>query len=139
MFAMIDTKGATHIAIYVPQEGAHLSLPALAGMLENNAVFIRKGWRELALCEPEMTIVLGDTIKTDESEAGEIMVVTPSSAVIDNGFVIASPEVLVSNKVALAKKEETIARISTELAHVKQQLAAANERIAYLLSQEVEG
>ena len=37
MFAVIETNGATHIAINIPMEGADRSLPALAAMLENEA------------------------------------------------------------------------------------------------------
>jgi hypothetical protein len=56
MFALIDTKNATHIAINIPLEGADKTIPALAGMLESNAVFIRKEWRSVATVEPEMSI-----------------------------------------------------------------------------------
>lgn len=45
MFAVIETNGATHIAIHVPHQGAEKSLPALARMLEENATFIRTGYR----------------------------------------------------------------------------------------------
>ncbi|MFM1799063.1 MAG: hypothetical protein RLZZ117_1341, partial [Cyanobacteriota bacterium] len=34
MFALIETNGATHIAIHIPHDGADKSIPALVGMLE---------------------------------------------------------------------------------------------------------
>jgi len=44
MFAQIQTNGATHIIIHIPHEGSEKSLPQLAAMLEQNAVFIQDGY-----------------------------------------------------------------------------------------------
>lgn len=128
MFAIIETNGANHIAIHIPKEGADKSLPALAAMLENNATFINKGWREINIVTPKMSITLGDKFETESDDAGELLI-KASSDVINEDFVIAKPESFISNKKALAKKQEEIDRLRSELQSVKYQLDAANARI----------
>lgn len=131
MFAVIETNGATHIAINIPKEGADRSLPALAAMLENNATFIRQNWRDIETVKPRMGITLGTIYEVKDSDAAEI-VIQANPETIDESFVIASPEVFVSNKAALAKKDAEIDRIRKELDFTKQQLSAAKERIEEL-------
>ena len=131
MFAVIETNGATHIAINIPKEGADRSLPALAAMLENNATFIRQNWRDIETVKPRMGITLGNTYEVKDSDAAEL-VIQANLETIDESFVIASPEVFVSNKAALAKKDAEIDRIRKELDFTKQQLSAAKERIKEL-------
>lgn len=131
MFAVIETNGATHIAINIPKEGADRSLPALAAMLENNATFIRQNWRDIETVKPRMGITLGNTYEVKDSDAAEL-VIQANLETIDESFVIASPEVFVSNKAALAKKDAEIDRIRKELDFTKQQLSAAKERIEEL-------
>ena len=122
MFAFIDTKNATHIAINIPQQGADKTIPALVGMLENNAVFIRKGYGTLETCAPEMSIQLGDKILLDTHESELAIVVPSSTSTLDDSFVQETPAVRISNTKAIEKKDAEIARLRTELAHVKQQL-----------------
>lgn len=131
MFAVIETNGATHIAINIPKEGADRSLPALAAMLEHNATFIRHNWRDVETVKPRMGITLGNTYEVKDSDAAEL-VIQAQPETIDESFVIASPEVFVSNKAALAKKDAEIDRIRKELDFTKQQLSAAKERIETL-------
>ncbi|AZS78774.1 hypothetical protein ELS24_10155 [Achromobacter spanius] len=128
MFAVIETKNATHIAIHIPHEGSDKSLPALAAMLENNATFINKGWREIGVVKPEMSIILGDKFDAESDDAGELLI-KASSAVVSDDFVIAAPEVFVSNKKAIAKKQEEIDRLRSELQSVKYQLEAAHAQL----------
>jgi hypothetical protein len=129
MFALIETKNATHIAIHIPHEGADKTIPALVGMLENNAVFISKGYSTLETRVPEMSIQLGDKIMLENSET-EMVICTPGSAsVLDDSFVNEAPEVKISSQKAIKKKDDEIARLRTELAHTKQQLADLQERI----------
>ncbi|MNY36753.1 hypothetical protein D3C86_1712610 [compost metagenome] len=106
-------------------------------MLENNATFINKGWREIGVVKPEMSIILGDKFDTESDDAGELLI-QASSAVVSDDFVIAAPEVFVSNKKAIAKKQEEIDRLRSELQSVKYQLDAANLRISSLTSVESE-
>lgn len=129
MFAIIETNGANHIAIHIPKEGADKSLPALAAMLEHNATFINKGWREISVVRPTMSITLGDKIDVDSDDAGELLI-KASPEVVSDDFVIATPDVFVSNKKAIAKKQEEIDRLRSELQSVKYQLDAANARLA---------
>jgi hypothetical protein len=130
MFAYIKTKGATHIAIHVPQEGAEKSLPALIGLLERNAVFINNGYSVLETVKPEITFRLGDTI-TAEHRDSEILIAVPESKhIIDNSFVLADPSVFVSNSAAAKKASKQINDLLTELAHVKVQLEQAKEAAA---------
>jgi hypothetical protein len=123
MFALIETKNATHIAIHIPHEGADRTIPALVGMLENNAFLISKGYGTLVARVPEMSIQFGDTIMLENSET-EMVICTPGSAsVLDDSFVNEAPEVRISSQKAIKKKDDEIARLRTELAHIKQQLA----------------
>lgn len=125
MFALIDTKGATHIAIHIPREGADKSLPALVGMLEHNAVFIKSRCSTIETCEPSTSIRLGDLVKIGNNDSDVAIKVPKSNEIIGESFVLYSPEVLISFKRVLTKKDEEITRLRTELAHVKQQLEDA--------------
>jgi hypothetical protein len=129
MFAFIETKGATHIAINIPCDGADKTIPALVGMLESNAVFVSKGYRTLETRKPEMSIQLGDRIVMDNSDEELVIQIPGSTSVLDDSFVTETPEVLISNKKATERKDKEIDRLTTELAHVKQQLADLREKI----------
>ena len=129
MFALIETKGANHIAINIPHDGADKTISALVGMLENNAVFVSKGYRTLETRVPEMSIQLGDRIVIDNSEEELAIQIPGSTNVLYDSFVKETPEVLISNKKAIERKDKEIERLATELAHVKQQLADLRERI----------
>ena len=129
MFALIETKGATHIAINIPHDGADKTIPALVGMLENNAVFVSKGYRTLDTRKPEMSIQLGDRIVIDNSDEELVIQIPGSTSVLGDSFVTETPEVLISNKKAIERKDKEIERLATELAHVKQQFADLRERI----------
>lgn len=118
MFALIETKGATHIAISIPNDGAAVSLPALARMLEENAVFINKSWREFSVVTPSMSIQLGDTYRMEDSESAEL-VIEQSTSVLDDSFVNFTPEVKASNKVAMEKKEAEITKLRRDLEVMK--------------------
>jgi len=131
MFALIETNGATHIAIHVPHQGAEKTLPALAAMLEQNATFINKSWRELSTRKPTMSIVLGDRIKVEDSEEGEL-IVAESGAVIGDDFERAAPEVFVSNKKQLQKLRDENEKQRTELNYVRQQLDQAKAEVERL-------
>jgi hypothetical protein len=130
MFALIDTKGANHIAIYVPHEGADKTLPALAAMLEQNAVFINKSYNSIETVTPAMSIQLGNKVEF-ESYGQELAVtyVSGSDRVLDESFVLATPEVYVSYQKTLKQKDTEIERLRTELAHTKQQFQDLQDRI----------
>lgn len=131
MFALIETNGATHIAISIPKEGSDKSLPALAAMLEHNATFIRKSWRDLETVKPVMGITLGNTYTVGDADVADLVIHDQPEA-IDESFVIATPEVFVSNKKAMERKDNALSSLRTELEHTKQLLARANERIETL-------
>lgn len=128
MFAVIETNGASHIAINIPHEGSEKSLPALARMLEQNAVFIKKGYQEVSVVAPVMSITLGNSFVVDNSD--DVLVVKESGAVIGDDFVNHTPEVAVSNSKALKREKDEISRLRTELSYTKQQLAVALEAAA---------
>lgn len=132
MFAVIDTNGANQILIHIPHAGSEKTLPALASMLENNATFIQKGWRELKIMKPTMSIVLGDRIETEENGEAGVLVVKSDSSVIGDDFVVASPEVFVSNKRSLDKKDAEISKLQKELAFVKDQLSDMQRKCSEL-------
>jgi len=136
MFAAIETNGATHIIIHVPHQGSEKSLPSLASMLEQNATFVRSGYSEFSTVKPNMTIVLGDSYKIDRSE--EELIVHASSSVLGDEFVIATPDVFVSNSKAMKKKDEELSRQRTEISFLKQQLESLKSQIEELVKTEVE-
>jgi hypothetical protein len=129
MFAFIETNHATHIAIAIPLEGADKTIPALAGMLENNAIFIQEGFNTLETRKPKMTIRLDNEIVVEGRESTLSIQIPGSTNVIDDSFVLETPEVRMSNQNALARKDAEISRLRTELAHVKQQFTDLQERI----------
>lgn len=135
MFALIETKGATHIAIYVPHDSAAGSLPVLARMLEQNAKFVKIGWREIDMTTPEMSIILGDKYTVKDSEGVELMVAA-SSEVIGEDFTLATPAAFISNKKMIAKKDEEISRLRKELEFKGVELSELKERIAALSETE---
>ena len=131
MFVSIDTKGANHIVIHIPHEGAEKSLPAIARMLEQNAVFIQKGWDTASLCKPEMSIVLGDKFELDR-DGEEPIIVKESSAVLPPDFVQATPEVFTSNAKARQQAADESQRLRAEVTHLTNQIAALKSQLAEL-------
>jgi hypothetical protein len=129
MFALIETKGATHIAINIPHDGADKTIPALVGMLENNAVFVSKGYGTIETRVPEMSIQLGNKISLENSETELAIFIPGSTNILDDSFVQETPEVRISNGKAIEKKDAEIKRLRTELAHTKQQLQDLQDRI----------
>ena len=115
MFAVIDVNGANRIAIEIPLEGSEKSPPALAAMLETNAVFIYKGYNEARIVKPEMQILLGETVSYDFGES-ELVVASSKNAchVLGESFVSATPEVFVSNEKLMISKEIEINRLKAE-------------------------
>lgn len=128
MLLIVDTKGANHIAINVPLEGADKSLPAIAAMFEQNAVFINKQWRECSVVKPEISITLGNQFIVENTD--ENISVGVNDSVISEDFVIYSPEVRISNKKAIEQRDSKIKALEAELAHVKSQLEAAKASLA---------
>jgi hypothetical protein len=129
MFALIETKGATHIAINIPHDGADKTIPSLVGMLENNAIFVSKSYNTIETRVPEMSIQLGNKISLENSETELAIFIPDSTNILDDSFVQEAPEVWVSNAKGIKKKDDEIVRLRTELAHVKQQLTDLRESI----------
>lgn len=121
MFALIETKNATHIAIHIPADKAAASLPALANMLENNAVFIQQSYREAAVVSPGMSIVLGNTYSMPNND-GEAIVIGVCEHLIADEFVIDTPEVFRSNKEYRAKKEAELTNMRREVDSLRLQV-----------------
>ena len=133
MFAVIETNGATHIAIHIPHQGAEKSLPAIAAMLEKNAIFINSGWSEFSLVNPSMSIVLGDLYKIDRS--GQELAISASPNVLDESFVAASADVFTSNAKGIKSAQEENLRLRKDIDSLKYQLEQANDRIAAMKEQ----
>jgi len=117
------------MAVNVPLDGADKTLPALLGMLEQNTVLIQKSYQSLEQRKGSMSIVLGNTFSIDNHTDEAVIVVPDSGAIIDDHFQLATPEVFISNKKALDRKDDEIKRLRTELAHIKQQFDDLKERI----------
>ncbi len=129
MFALIDTKGATHIAINIPLDGADKTIPALVGMLENNAVFVNRHYSGIETRVPEMSIQLGDKLSFDSSNEEMVILIPSRTNVLDDSFVMETPEVRISNAKAIRAKDTEIQRLRTELEHTKQQLQCLQDEI----------
>lgn len=132
MFALIETKGASHIAIYVPHAGAEKTLPALAAMLEQNATFIQQGYQELKTVKPSMSIVLGDAHRCENYDLE--LAIVPSGAVIDESFELASPEVFASHAKAIKKEKDENSRLRTENSFIKSELERVKAEMAEVLA-----
>lgn len=130
MFAVIETKGATHVLIHIPHDGATASLPALARLLESNAVFVRKGYSDADVVLPEMSVVLGDTYRIENTET--VIAVSSNPSVLDESFVNCTPAVMISNAAARKRDADELARLRTELNFTKQQRDTALEQIQAL-------
>lgn len=130
MFATIKTNGASSIIIHIPHEGSEKSLPALARMLEQNAVFIREGYQEFTTVKPEMTITLGTEVQVQNSDT--VIAVTESGHVLDETFVNATPEVFASNAKAQKKAQEDWQRLYREKQVLQDQLETLKQKIADL-------
>lgn len=120
MFAIIKTNGATEIAIHIPHQGSEKTLPALAAMLEQNAVFINSGYSTLSTVKPTMSITLGDKFLSDNSDTE--IVVASAGAVIGEDFVLATPEVFTSNAKGLKRERDENSRLRTENSFLKSEL-----------------
>lgn len=129
MFAYIETSNATHIAIRIPEVGADKTIPALVGILENNAIFINKGYGTPETRKPKMSIVLGDSISLEGNDSEIVVFIPDSNNIIDDSFVIEAPEVRISNKKAIETKDKEISRLRNEIAVAKQQLESLRESI----------
>jgi len=136
MFAVIETNSASHVVIHIPHEGSEKSLPALARMLEKNAVFVRSGYSEFSIVKPSMNIVLGDSYKIDRSD--EELVIHTSTDVLSDDFQIATPDVFVSNAKSMKKKDDEISRQRTEISFLKQQLEQTTLQLKALTALESE-
>lgn len=132
MFVVVDTNGANQIIINVPLEGAEKSLPTLAKMLENNAVFICKGWNEFSLKEATMHIHLGDTYRMEHEQE---LVVTTATKDVPEDFNIAAPEVMVSNKKALDALGKTNTDLRNEVTYLKSKIDSINGQLHDLQEQ----
>lgn len=135
MFVSINTNGANHIVIHIPHDGADKSLPAIARMLEQNAVFIQNGWNSTALVKPEMSIVLGDKFEVEKG-GDEPIVVKESTAVLPDDFVAATPDVFVSNAKAAKKAADEAQRLRTEVSHLKDQIESLKAQLQELSTTE---
>lgn len=130
MFAQIKTNGAHTIVIAIPHEGADKTLPALARMLESNAVFISSpNWRDNSIVEPEMTIYLGDSLELESKEEKILVQPKDSTAVLSDDWQAATPDVFVSNRQAIEKLELRLKEQDGQVQLLKLQLAQANEKL----------
>ena len=128
MFAIIETNGATHIAIHVPHEGSDKTLPALAAMLEQNATFIRAGYQELTTVKPRMAITLGDSYRCESYDME--LAVAESAAVIGPDWVPGTAEVFASNAKVMKKAQEADSKARTEISFLKQEIERLKAMVA---------
>lgn len=135
MFALIETNNATHIAIHIPTDKASESLPAIARMLEANAVFIKKQWRSMEVVKASMTIVLGNTYDVEDNE-GEALKITDGSYVIGDEFVAEHPEIFRTNQKYREKKEAELETKRREIDSLKLQVEKLQAALNAATSQD---
>ena len=135
MFVEIETNGASHIVIAVPGDMAAKSLPTLAAMLEQNAVFVAKGWQDMKTVKASMRITLGEKLALDNND-GQEMLVAMKGEVIGEEFELATPEVFASNAKKVARLDELIKKLTAQLSLANSEMQAMRERIAALAGEE---
>lgn len=128
MFALIETNGATHIAIHVPRDAAANSLPVLAAMLEQNATFIRQGYNDGSIVTPKMSIQLGDVYNHETGAADFRIEPADSACIVDDTFTLATPDVLTSNARQLKQEQDRYYRLYTEHQALKNRFDVLQEQ-----------
>lgn len=128
MFALIETNGATHIAIHVPRDAAAASLPALTAMLEQNATFIRQGYNDASIVTPQMTIQLGDVYNHETSAADFRIEPADSGHIVGDSFTLATPDVLTSNARQLKQEQDRYRRLYAEHQALQSRFDALQEQ-----------
>jgi hypothetical protein len=112
MFIQVELKNSQKILISVPAAGAEKSLPQIIKLFENNAIFL-EGYNEFKQYKPEITITLGSTYEHKSYGQDNLVISAPDSFdTIDESFLIATPELYISNKADLAKKDAEIAKLN---------------------------
>jgi len=109
-------------------------LPALAAMLEQNAVFIRSDYSQTIKVEPKMTIHLKDTVEISGREIEVAIVVPASRQTLSDDFVLATSEAYISNKKTFEQSQEKISKLTSEVAFLK----ASLERLQATLDESKE-
>jgi hypothetical protein len=139
MFAEIKTNGAHTIVIAIPHEGADKTLPALARMLENNAVFFSSpNWRDNNIVQPNMTIHLGDSYQFENRDEKILVQLPDCDAIISSEWQAATPNVFVSNRKAIEKLEQRLKERDDQVQLLNLQLNQANEKLQAMQDNKAE-
>lgn len=126
MFISVETKGATHLFIEVPVESAATALPTLLNLFERSAVFVRKGYRDVATVTPAITVTLGDAVVVD----GEVcMNVLPSGCAVTEGFELPTPTVVANFTNLVRSLQSDVSRLVGEVSYLKGQIAERDRLI----------
>ncbi len=118
MLMIIDLNGATHLAINVPSKDSATMLPSLVSLCENNLTAVEVGWNESKIVKPKITVELTSVFQTSRNET-EIVIKTEESIAVSEDFTALTPEVFISAKEALARKETEVTRLRRELDALK--------------------
>ncbi len=129
MIILIETNGATHIAINVPAAEAPKALPALVNLFEKNALFYKSGWRELEEVKPKTNILLGNVIEFGREEQEVVLKTDEVSAFLSEDFEALTPELFLSSKKAIAKQEEELRSLKRKLEVAQEELASLRETL----------
>ena len=130
MFAQIKTNGAHTIVIAIPHEGADKTLPALAAMFENNAVFLASpSWRQNEIIKAEMTIHLGKGFEFESKDEVILVQHQDRNAILSEEWQPATPDVFTSNHKAIEKLEQRLKEQADQMQLLKLQLDQANARL----------
>jgi hypothetical protein len=139
MFAEIKTNGAHTIVIAIPHEGADKTLPALARMLESNAVFLSSpNWRDNNIVQPDMTIHLGESYELESKDEKILVQFQDRTAVLSSEWQAATPDVFVSNRKAIERLEQRLKERDDQVQLLQLQLKQANEKLQAMQDNEAE-
>lgn len=130
MFALIDTKDASEIAIYIPSDdNCSESLKQLTLMLEHNATFYKNKYQSFEIVNPQMSVTLGD--KHEFSSGYESMEVTVASNdhVLDPHFSIDTAQVKASYAKAQSAFTQKNQRLQKEIASLKFEIEQLKEKL----------
>lgn len=124
MFAKIELKTAQTIVICIPPEVAATAMPAVIRMFEENAVFIANPYSNQLIVTPEITFHCFNELEIERNGTTIKIQTKDSGNVPGDEWQLATPDVFVSNKKKVTGLEEQISQYKTEIAFLKQQLAA---------------
>lgn len=130
MFALIDTKDASEIAIYIPSDdNCSESLKQLTLMLEHNATFYKVGYQSFEIVKPKISLILGNKHEFESGYESVEVTVASNDHLLDKHFSIDTAQVKASYDKAKRSFAERNERLQKEVASLKLEIEKLEEMI----------